>query len=765
MPTGCALIAGSGWLTGCTSGFAGSGTNCGALFFCPDPLADQTSTVVDLARVAHTPAPVAFHWEGDPPGPAHRIPGNGVYLRTDFWAPIHSGGSYGHTCYVAKSLAKMTDHLYCLMPHAYTLLNEMGLGLRQIVIDVPSATSTEADVARATSHYYKSLKPLLEVLRPAYIYERLCLGNYVGAKLSRQLNIPHIVEYNGSEITMQRSFAGRGYRLEDFYLRSEMAVFQQATVISVVSEPIKEDLVQRGIDPDKILVNPNGADPDDYRPASPMERTRLRAELGWDESHRVVGFTGTFGGWHGIDILAAGLPLICRAAPQVRFLLIGDGNFKHQIDNAIQVHQLKGQVHCAGRLEQAVACRLMRACDVFVSPHHRHMSSGRFFGSPTKIFEYMAVGAGIVSSDLEQIGKVLSPGLRAADLALDRTKPVITNQRAILCKPGDVEEFVRGVLALVQNPELSTALGRNARQAVIDHYSWDRHIDHLWRFMLQVGKANQRKTTFVPIDTRDAYKDQVQKQWDENPCGSHYVKNAAHHTLDWYREVEAHRFGSYAPWMPAMMQYAHFSGKEVLEIGGGLGTDLAQFASHGANVTDLDLSAGHLALAQENFRLRGLKGRFIHHDAEHLPFPDHTFDLVYSVGVIHHTPNTQQVVREIHRVLKPGGQAFIMVYAEHSLNYWRRLVYAVGLRRFALDFSSIGDVMSRHVEITKNEAKPLVKVYTARRIRQMFQDFQRVRICKRQVTRQELPLLLRRLPLWLAGRLMGWFLVVKATKA
>ncbi len=276
--------------------------------------------------------------------------------------------------------------------------------------------------------------------------------------------------------------------------------------------------------------------------------------------------------------------------------------------------------------------------------------------------------------------------------------------------------------------------------------------------------TEQSDAPLTRLDTRDAYKDEVQKQWDHNPCGSQYVKKAVPHTLEWFLEAQAYRYGTYGPWMPSTMEFASFSGKEVLEIGAGLGTDLAQFARHGAKVTDLDLSAGHLALARENFRLRGLQGRFIHHDAEDLPFPDRSFDVVYSNGVIHHTPNTTQVVREIHRVLRPGGRAIIMVYAENSWHFWGTLVFQLALGNRALDFSSMGDVMSRHVELTENGAKPLVKVYTRSRLRRMFHDFHHVRICQRQILRPELPLGLVWMPLGLAGRLMGWNLIVKATK-
>jgi len=267
-----------------------------------------------------------------------------------------------------------------------------------------------------------------------------------------------------------------------------------------------------------------------------------------------------------------------------------------------------------------------------------------------------------------------------------------------------------------------------------------------------------------PLSTGDPYKDQAQYQWDHNPVGSQYVKEAASHTLEWFLEVEAHRYGEYAPWMPEVMEFARHRGHKVLEIGGGMGTDLAQFAKHGAHACDVDLSAGHLALAQENFRLRGLSGRFVHHDAESLPFDDDEFDLVYSNGVLHHTPNTARAASEIRRVLKPGGRAIVMVYAENSLHYWYALVAAQGVYRGRLSEHSMGEIMSRSVEMTQNGARPLVKVYTKERLRRLFADYSDVTIVKRQLTATELPGPLRLLPLPLAGRLMGWNLVLKAAK-
>jgi ubiquinone/menaquinone biosynthesis C-methylase UbiE len=442
-------------------------------------------------------------------------------------------------------------------------------------------------------------------------------------------------------------------------------------------------------------------------------------------------------------------------------------------------------VKSVGRVPQTEGARLLGACDIFVSPHNSHMVDSKFFGSPTKLFEYMAVGEGIVGSDLEQLGEVLSPALRVGDFA--RADLRVTNERAVLCTPGDVDEFVTAVTALVERPAIAKALGKNARQAVLDSYSWQRHVENDWRFLrgerapaairvtaprpltVNVPEPELAAVASTPelrrVQTGDAYKDEVQEQWNNNPVGSHYAKKAQPHTLDWYREVEQYRYGTYAPWMFEMMEFGQHKGEKVLDIGGGLGTDLSMFARHGAIVTDVDLSAGHLEHAKENFRLRGLTGEFVHHDAEHLPFADNTFDVVYSNGVIHHTPNTLQVVKEIRRVLKPGGKTIVMMYAEHSLHYWYRLVWEQGIKYDLLRTCSIGEIMSRKVEITENDARPLVKVYTAKTLKNLFQGFESKVVFKRQMVKEELPEGFEKwIALETAGRLAGWNVIIKATK-
>jgi len=752
----------------------------------PTPMALHAQRLGAIRAARKRAKPVPFPRLAHAPDAAHRIPGRGLYLRTDFWSPIVSGGSYGHTCYVAKELAAVTESFVCYVANPFPLLDE--LGVPQVVMPKPSERCDEDVIAAATPFYLEQLRPEFERQRPAYIYERLCVGNYAGAFLSAEYRVPYILEYNGSEVSMRRSFEGTGYVFEAEYLEVEAFAFEQATMISVVSAEIRRSLVARGVDPDKIFVNPNGVDLDAYAPASPEERDVIRRSLGFAPDDRIVGFTGTFGGWHGIDVLADAIPRICQAAPRAKFLLIGDGHFKQLVDQAIASNRLESRVVSTGRVPQAEGARLLKACDVYVSPHSTHMVDSKFFGSPTKIFEYMALGGGIVASDLEQIGEVLSPTLTPREAAAGMPA---TDERSVLCTPGDVDEFVLGVVALVQRADLASALGRHARQAAADHYSWARHVAKLWSFMdgslssdasadLRRKRRDSRDVSpeaavYADVGDRvegvvasrfgEAEKREVQRQWDNDPAGSHYVTEAAPHTKEWFLEAERYRYGSYAPWMPKTMEFDRHAGEQVLEIGGGMGTDLAQFAQHGAHVTDVDLSAGHLKLAKENFATRGLPGQFVLHDAESLMFDSDAFDLVYSNGVIHHTPNTQAVISEIYRVLKPGGRLIVMVYAENSLFYWRNLMWVIGTKVGQLRRYSVGEILSRSVERSdRGGARPLVKVYTRRELRRLFRDFDDILIVQRQLVGEEVPRLLRWVPIALLERVAGWNLIIKARK-
>ena len=145
-----------------------------------------------------------------------------------------------------------------------------------------------------------------------------------------------------------------------------------------------------------------------------------------------------------------------------------------------------------------------------------------------------------------------------------------------------------------------------------------------------------------------------------------------------------------------------------------------------------------------------------------------SFDVVYSNGVLHHTPDTEGAVREVHRVLRPGGVAKVMLYHRNSLNYWVEIVLRRGLLRAEfLRGRSAEDIMSRVVEHSEHEATPLVKVYSRKEARSLFAMFRNVEIEVEQLLREELrfmsPLISENLFRRLQNRI-GWNVIITATK-
>jgi ubiquinone/menaquinone biosynthesis C-methylase UbiE len=153
----------------------------------------------------------------------------------------------------------------------------------------------------------------------------------------------------------------------------------------------------------------------------------------------------------------------------------------------------------------------------------------------------------------------------------------------------------------------------------------------------------------------------VREFWNTDPCGTRYLEGAD--------EFDSHARARYAlePHIPEFAQFASSRGKRVLEIGVGMGADYLEWLKAGALASGVDLSEASIARAQRRCELAGLQPDLRLADAEHLPFADDTFDVVYSYGVMHHSPDTPQCLREACRVLKPGGEARIMMYHHPSL--------------------------------------------------------------------------------------------------
>src|SRR6185503_2725620 len=160
----------------------------------------------------------------------------------------------------------------------------------------------------------------------------------------------------------------------------------------------------------------------------------------------------------------------------------------------------------------------------------------------------------------------------------------------------------------------------------------------------------------LPVDD---YKRRTREQWGTNPCGAHAAGDLEVGTREYFDAIEAYRYNVDSPWLKEAVGFDRFQNRRLLEIGFGTGTDLLQFARAGALVTGVDLTPRSIEIARRRFVIYGQQGEFLIGDGENLSFPDESFDVVYSFGVLHHTPDTARAIREVHRVLRPRGQAIV----------------------------------------------------------------------------------------------------------
>jgi ubiquinone/menaquinone biosynthesis C-methylase UbiE len=295
-------------------------------------------------------------------------------------------------------------------------------------------------------------------------------------------------------------------------------------------------------------------------------------------------------------------------------------------------------------------------------------------------------------------------------------------------------------------------------------------------------------------DRNAELKERVRAFWQAHPCGTKF-SDAEMGTREFFERVEAHRYVK--EWhIPEAADFAGARGLRVLEIGCGLGTDGAQFAKAGADYTGVDLTDAAVELARKHFELLGLGGNFRMADAENLNFADESFDLVYSHGVLHHTPDTASAVREIHRVLKPSGRAMVMLYHRGSYNYrvgirvLRRagaglLKTESGIKLVSRWTGEPVESLREHAQLlrtstngylssdeflsqsTDGAGNPLARVYSRRAARELFKDFREVESRAYFLNKRFIPLVGKFLPRSIESALAsrwGWHLWVYAKK-
>jgi len=389
-----------------------------------------------------------------------------LYLRTDIAFGYFSGGSIGHIAGVLNNLHHHAGEPIFVTTDQIPTVDDR---IRQHIVNFESEYWHFPEIVSLVSNdLIKDYVEQVIVQVPlSFIYQRYSLNNYVGAQLAIQKKLPFILEYNGSEVWIKRHWGDVAVANEQFALDIELINFKVADVVVVVSTPLKNELVERGVTTEKILVNPNGVNPDVYHPN--VDGSAVRQYYNLDDK-TVIGFIGTFGAWHGTEVLAEAFGLLLQTYPilrdSVQLLLIGDGQKMPLVKDILNQYQVADSVILTGRVPQEKGAAHLAACDILASPNVPNIDGSPFFSSPTKLFEYMAMGRGIVASDLEQIGEILEH-----------------NKTAYMVTPGDPIELMNGLKTLIDNPDLRDQLGKAAREDVITNYTWEKHTDKIIAYL------------------------------------------------------------------------------------------------------------------------------------------------------------------------------------------------------------------------------------------------------------------------------------------
>jgi len=409
------------------------------------------------------------------PSDSHRA----LYINMNLWFGVKAGGSVGHVAGVTNALSKMgyevsyaspADNSMILPAVNRLLLNRpssFGFPLENTLYSYDGAATRQLD-SMVSGRY-------------AFLYQRMSLANFTGVTLSRKYNLPYILEYNGSEAWVAKNW-GRPLNDHELAVMAEDVCLKHAHVVVTISEVLKRELLERGVAPERIAFYPNCVDEELFNPErhSKDAKRELRNRYDIDPDATVVGFIGTFGVWHGADVLARAIRELIVQQQQwlrdskVHFLLMGDGSKMPLVKHALGEERSPFWT-LTGLIAQSEAPVHLAATDILVSPHVPNPDGTAFFGSPTKLFEYMAMGKTILASNLEQIGEVLRNSLRT-DALPERECTGTEAELAVLCKPADADDLVRAIRFAVNRPAWRNLLGRNARKEALARYTWKAHV-------------------------------------------------------------------------------------------------------------------------------------------------------------------------------------------------------------------------------------------------------------------------------------------------
>ena len=406
-----------------------------------------------------------------------------LYLRTDRGTrTLTSGGSVTHTLGVLHGLLHQGQRVVVCSSAMIPVLKKISVAqLHELRMPRCFAVfGYKLNCFFSTFFFVRSTLRAVRGQSIAYLYQRYSMLNATGLLVARIKRVPLVLEFNGSEVWVDAHWSPQKWLKLSWLIRLiERYNLRSAHRVVVVSDALRNVVAAYGVSHKKIIIVPNGVDAQRFNAAyRSHERIAVRSVHTCDDCF-VFGFIGSFSYWHGIETIAQMIPALVKKQPGVHFMLLGDGPLMPYLKKELARTQVPDSaVTLTGSLDYHHAPAYLAACDAFLCPTQPNPDGSPFFGSPTKLFEYMSMGKPIIASDLEQLAQVLNPALHVADLEHVQ----LNNQLGILVDPHDTTGFIRAASWLIaQDNQTRVHLGVNARNKVVQQYTWDAHVNSIMK--------------------------------------------------------------------------------------------------------------------------------------------------------------------------------------------------------------------------------------------------------------------------------------------
>jgi glycosyltransferase involved in cell wall biosynthesis len=417
---------------------------------------------------------------------------NFVMIKLTLWFGMQTGGALTHFLGISRAAQRAGNNVTTFSTdYIPPSPNDEGIAHKQVI--PPTAYVTPRELNHFGAHLF-FLRQIEQELRgfKGIVYQRVSVGNFLGVEISRLLRVPLIAEFNGSEIWLSENW-GTPYFFSKTVEKIELLMLRHAHLVVVVSLPLKRQLIDLGIEAERVVVVKNGFDVTRSLPASIRNesRARLRDQFEMDQDAVVFCFVGTFGPWHGVGNLAKSIARFfsihgeTNIGQKARFLLVGDGVGREAVETILQSQIDANQVIMTGGVKPDSINEYLAASDVCLLPTTLNKDGTEFFGSPTKLFEYMGAAKAIIATEVGQVTEILQgavPVDRFDELADSQNK----EQCAIMVPPGSVRKLVDAYAHIVKAPKWTTKAGLHAQQRAEEKYTWDQSFKEISEKLTEV---------------------------------------------------------------------------------------------------------------------------------------------------------------------------------------------------------------------------------------------------------------------------------------